>query len=349
MQGWLRCATLPRNVLTLHVALVAAFAIVVALCASSASADPVWSPPVDISSPPDRIDSLQCPSLELCVAVDGGSVFVSSDPGVDSPSWAPYANPGVGSISCPSESLCAGANLAKLFVSTNPAGGAATWTPKRLPWKLGAATQVYLNRATCRADGFCLIFDSGGRSATTRNVLADAPHWRTVWTHDPFVIATACPSPAFCVSGDGYGKLLTLSQPGTARQRWSKPQRVFEHIKFSGLACASPKLCVATGIRGDVLVSTSPARGWRTWHRSLRYRAHNLGQPSCPSAKLCVILDDAGNEIYSTNPAATKPDWHVTHVVSPPSGSYGASMSCPAVSLCVAGYIRSVMTSHQPS
>jgi hypothetical protein len=124
------------------------------------------------------------------------------------------------------------------------------------------------------------------------------------------------------------------------------------------LSCPSRSLCVVTDY-GSVITSTRPAAGRRAWHHARASSVYSLGAISCPSARLCLALGSglvpahpttelAISEFASHNPAGGASAWHGRRI---PGGGINnlTTISCPSVSLCVAGdSVGHVLTTTNP-
>ena len=132
---------------------------------------------------------------------------------------------------------------------------------------------------------------------------------------------------------------------------------------FQAISCPSRSFCAAVDNAGYVFTSTRPAVGAAGWSAAQISRPNDLTAISCPSAALCVAVNYNGEAIVSTNPTGGAGAWHATTIDSGlctgphPCRSIGRlgerqldAISCPAVSLCVAGdWEGNVITSTDPA
>src|SRR3954452_3844764 len=117
-----------------------ALACMLALLAGYASPSPgaspfSWSPPDLIDEQPPfantkEVFSVACPSVSLCVAVDGGGqASTSTNPTGGRAAWNTKAvdSSSLYGVSCPSTTLCVATGNGRVATSTNPTGDASAW------------------------------------------------------------------------------------------------------------------------------------------------------------------------------------------------------------------------------
>ena len=283
----------------------------------TASGSPWKATPVDTSV----LNEISCPSASLCAAVDNdGNLVTSTDPSGGPGAWSAPLTVGKGlvTVSCPSAALCVAlARDGAALISTDPTGGASAWAPDgALP--VGEGNGNYLS---CPSVSLCVdMADTNTVTAATTDPMTDK-----AWTTTAIASGNPGGPPPF--------DALT-----------------------GGLSCPSVNLCVAVDGAGDAIVSTDPAGPAPTWTVT-PIDAQPLVGVSCPSAGLCVAIDRQGGTVTSTNPGIA---WSPTVNIDPnggllpggrplvalgldggnvlgSAGSPGlASVSCPAVTLCVA-------------
>jgi hypothetical protein len=210
------------------------------------------------------ITAIACPSVSLCVAVDGnGYVLTSTDPSAGAPAWtvAPVdVTPGqynaLGPLSCPSVSLCVAADFTgNMIVSTRPMGGTSTWN--LIP--VESNTYGFLTDLSCPAKSLCV-------GVTDYDVVASRTPTAT-WTMFPVdrppnpMAPTAlalshvtCPSVSLCIAIDGNGRTITSSRPTRGARAWKRTQ--VDNYGLSDLACPTESLCIAADDHGNVLVGS---------------------------------------------------------------------------------------------
>ena len=196
--------------------------------------------------------------------------------------------------------------------------------------------------------------------------------WRHPLLVDPpgQLTRIACSSAMLCVAADESGNVVTSTDPAGGAAAWN-----LAHVdnnqgcdpgacSFQAISCPSTSFCAALDNgAGYVFTSTDPTAGAAGWS-GVRISAPNtLAALSCPSITLCVAVDYHGSAITSTSPTAGAGTWHTATIDSGPCTagvchSIGKgpperqldTISCPSVSLCVAGdWDGDVVTSTNPT
>lgn len=139
----------------------------------------------------------------------------------------------------------------------------------------------------------------------------------------------------------------TLPSPALAASplSWSAPVLPAGVDGVGHIACPSTALCVGPATFYDsgtstteskVVSSTNPTGGAGAWSLSTFTDPNlQLGQISCASSSLCVMGEDYyGSILASTDPTGGATAWTSTALGS---GYSPQGLSCPTVSLCVAG------------
>jgi hypothetical protein len=139
------------------------------------------------------------------------------------PASYPYA---LLDVSCPSLSLCVAIDGAgDIFASTHPTGGAATWKLTRLPGGRASPDSADAYGAvSCTSRTLCVTVGNGDAEVPT-DPTARAPRWQTGFT-DPDGGTTdgsnpmtdvSCPTAALCVAVDSDFNVLTSTTPAFAQ------------------------------------------------------------------------------------------------------------------------------------
>jgi len=120
---------------------------------------------------------------------------------------------------------------------------------------------------------------------------------------------------------------------------WSAPVLPAGVQGVGDLSCPSTTLCIGpgVGVSSSVVVSSSnPTGGAGAWSvNDFTDPNFQLAQISCASESLCVIGEDFyGEMLGSTNPTGGASTWTATPLGT---GYSPKGLSCPMVSLCVAG------------
>ncbi len=300
----------PRCSLTLPAALALLCAACVWACALAAPAPAgaapslTWSAAAEIDGG-QALSAISCPSLGLCVAVDGaGRALVSTRPGVaGGASWsAPFAIDGstaLTSISCASTSMCVALDgEGHAVTSTHPAvAGSASWSAPS-----AAGTPAGLTSISCASATLCAAVDGEGHVAvsTEPNAGASAWHKRLI---DPGLglVAVSCFAPASCVAIDSAGN--AFASPNAA-------------------AVASPGAAVGTGA---------------TWSSTAFDPFGAPAAVSCAASGLCVALDGSGYAFASDNATAAPPAWAPSGIdLQPATALKGISCVTEGAGLCAA-------------
>jgi hypothetical protein len=272
---------------------------------------------------------VSCPSVSLCVAVNGtGDVITSTDPTAGAGAWHSEtvdAGAEFGTVSCPSPSLCLAfdsANRGEVFISTNPAGGAGSWKSTTVG---GADVLV---SASCPSVSLCVAFDTAGDIVTSTDPTGGDAAW-AVSAPPVSLTALSCPTVSLCVAVDSGGTVLTSADPAGGSSTWATTEFANPNA-FADVSCPSASLCVAVAFEGDVATSKHPNGGSAAW-TSLHVDGGNpLVGVSCASESLCAAVDGFGNVVTSSRPAAG--GWTTRDIGD--SGVNG--VACPSTSLCIA-------------
>jgi hypothetical protein len=119
-------------------------------------------------------------------------------------------------------------------------------------------------------------------------------------------------------------------------------------LSITAIACPSASLCVAGDQAGNILSSTNPTAGANAWS-SAGVLTDSSGGVSCASMSLCAAVGSS-SVVTATDPSAGASAWTTATLNGYPSLSV---ISCPSVSLCVAGgggpTILTILTSTDPT
>lgn len=258
-----------------------------------------WSQPTGLSSAAGEPDSVSCPTVTFCMAVDArdSSAFVfngstwSSAPGINDPVQDTLM--GMASVSCPSPSFCAAVdNGANVFTFDG-----TSWSP---------ATTVdpgnELSTVSCPSARFCAAVDYGPDVVTFNGA-----SWTKPSAIDPggYLQAVSCASAAFCVAIDRKGNALTFNG-----STWSAPVNTDPNglsmgeggISWPVVSCPASDFCaVVDGGGGNVV--TFDGSTWTAPVNIDSKAANSVSGPvlmflmsvSCLSATFCVAGDSIGD------------------------------------------------------
>jgi hypothetical protein len=163
------------------------------------------------------LNSISCPSPNLCVAADSNdNVLTATDPLGGASAWTRtrinQSMFGLSAVSCPSVSLCLLVDQGgDVFRSATPAGGIAAWEQAQRPSD-SFSTIACPDVTFCALAGLNNVYGLS-TPATSLAGLATAAIDAT-----NYVNALACPSTALCLAGDSAGNVLigTPSPPPSA-------------------------------------------------------------------------------------------------------------------------------------
>jgi hypothetical protein len=297
----------PRRPLALPAVLALLCAVCVWTCALAAPAGAApslnWSAAAEIDSG-QALSAISCPSLGLCVAVDGGGrAVVSTQPGVaGSASWsAPFAidgTTGLTSITCASPSQCVAMDgEGHAVLSTHPAvAESASWSAPFAAGGIAGLTSV-----SCISATLCAAVDGEGHVAVSTEPAAGASAWHKRLI-DPGLglVAVSCFAPASCVAIDSAGNAFASSN-------------------------------VAAAVAGG-----TPGSG-ATWSSTA---FDVFGAPtaiSCAATGLCVAIDSTGYAFASDDATAAPPTWATSGIdIQPATALRGVSCVTEGPGLCAA-------------
>lgn len=147
--------------------------------------------------------------------------------------------------------------------------------------------------------------------------------------------AVSCASVSLCVAVDGYGNVITSTNPTGGASTWS--QANVESMIVGGLSvlqgvsCPSASFCVATEHLGSVFTSTDPTGGASAWTQTKIFSIFGPDGVSCASTTLCAAFFDTALTT-SSNPTGPPTAWSDGFT----DGHNFGGVSCPSTSLCVA-------------
>lgn len=323
--------------------------------AATTSPGPVlWTVPADVDAGP--IDSVSCPSLGLCVAVDrAGNVLWSTHPTGGARAWSAAPVDGANeltSVSCPATTLCVAVDAAgDVVTSENPTGGAAAWAVAKIDSSTTAnntdnAGSVLLRGVSCPSTSLCVAVDAAGNVLASTTPTGGSTTWTI--THadtnrsygcgrgglacQPPLVGIACPSTALCAAVDFSGNVLTTHTP-TALGAWPSVSAAGGGLRsLWGISCPTVGFCATVDGTGGQVITFNPAAPGLRQSRPLPANAYRIW---CQSASLCQASAQPKGGLSSVlgsyNPGARTPIW-----TSSPLGAVNA-IACPSPSVCIAG------------
>ncbi len=323
--------------------------------AATSSPGPVlWTVPSAVDDAP--IDSVSCPSLGLCVAVDRtGGVLWSANPTGGRRAWFAAGVDGateLTSVSCPATTLCVAVDAAgNVVTSESPTAGAGAWAVSKVDSSPASsnsdnAGSVRLRGVSCPSISLCVAVDAAGNVLSSTNPAGGPTAWTL--THadtnrsygcgggglacQPPLVGISCPSTLLCAAVDFSGNVLTTRTP-TAPGAWTS---VSAHPgalgSLWGISCPTLGFCATVDGTGGQAITFNPATPGLQQAHSLPANAYGIW---CRSASLCQASAQPrgglSSVVGSYNPGARKPTW-----TSSPLGAVNA-IACPSPSVCIAG------------
>jgi hypothetical protein len=201
---------------------------------------------------------------------------------------------------------------------------------------------------SCSSTSFCLAVSGAGVYVRWNGSAWSAPA-RLPTGPTSGRSALSCASPALCLLADG-GQDGTTGVSTTKYavwdgERWSTPQAL-ENIDLSSVSCISASFCLglgqATTPHANQISATDIASVWsgRSWSRpaDLGDAIGPVGDVSCHTARFCLAVGGyhaSGDEFATWN--GTRWSAESADRTGTGTGPTGfESVSCPAISLCVA-------------
>ena len=221
-----------------------------------------WSQPAGLSSAAGQPDSVSCPTVSFCVAVDAddSAVFLFNGrtwrpaPSINDP--APSTRTGMASVSCSSPTFCAAVDYGPDAVTFNGTSGGK-------PAAIDPGG--YLQAVSCASARFCVAIDRRGNAFTfngstwSRPVNAD-PNGLSMGEGGISWPVVSCPASNFCSAVDGAGGNVVTFNGST----WSAPVTVDSQaaksasepvLKFlMSVSCPSARFCAAGNSTGDAFI-----------------------------------------------------------------------------------------------
>jgi hypothetical protein len=258
-----------------------------------------WSRPTGLSSAAGEPDSVSCPTVSFCMAVDArdSSAFLfngstwSSAPRINDP--VSDTQMGMASVSCSSPTFCAVVDNSSNAFTFN----GTSWSP---------ATAIdpgnELSTVSCPSVSFCAAVDYGPNVVTFNGTSWSKP---SAIDQGSYLQAVSCASASFCVAIDRKGNALTFN--GSA---WSAPVNADPNgltmgeggISWPVVSCPTSDFCAAVdGASGNVV--TFDGSTWTAPVNVDSKAAKSVSGPvliflmsvSCRSAAFCVAGDSTGD------------------------------------------------------
>jgi hypothetical protein len=318
------------------------------------SAGPVlWTAPGGIDTQP--IDSIACPSVTLCVAVDrGGDVLWSTDPAGGPGRWAAADVDGrleLTSVSCPTTTLCVAVDAAgNVVVSQDPGAGGSSWAVAKVDVSTTQnntdnAGSVLVRGVSCPSTTLCVAVDAAGNALVSTAPAGGATAWTTTHidtnasfgctatglTCQPPLVGVSCLSIALCTAVDFSGNVLTTTGPAGTVPWTSTPTAGGGLSSLWGISCPVIGFCATVDGDAGRAITLNPANPAAQTSRSLPYSLYGIW---CQSRSLCLASAETRGGISgllgSFDPAAPASTWSLSSL-----GGVNA-VACPSASMCLA-------------
>lgn len=284
--------------------------------------DPPYSdPPASYTYP---LLDVSCPSLSLCVAIDGaGDMFASKYPAGGAAEWkrttlsgdrgSPDFADAYGVVSCVSRALCVAVGTGAAEVSTDPTARSPHWATRDIDPDGGSTDGSNpMTDVSCPTVALCVAVDSDFNVLTSTTPALASPPWIFSYLYYGEGNATyvSCPSVTLCVAVDNVVELFTTTTPASPP---TEPQDGATNWNLTtgatpndptAITCRSTSLCVVVG-DGALTTSTNPTGGAQAWTYTRVHDPHPLTDVSCGSTSRCIAVDDAGNILLGTRRASS--------------------------------------------
>ena len=290
----------------------------------------------------EYIDSLDCPSVGLCVAQVGGAsagIYYATNPTGGVGAWTRSMPPHgelkeVTGVACASTTLCVGGLFDSLVSTTTPTTETASWATTSLPAAHG------LGHISCSSSTFCAALENDGVNNTGNIWTSTDPSQEgATWSRAEVDTAgtlnaiSCAPGTTLCVAVDDFGDVFTSTEPAGGASKWTKT--ALSGVDFpSSISCPTSSFCAMVDQAGHVITSTSPTTG--SWSVSSPLTGNPvLASISCPSGAFCAASELSGAHVFtSAHPTGGPSEWTSTELEG---ASYVNGIACASASLCVTG------------
>jgi hypothetical protein len=283
------------------------------------------------ADPGHSLSAVSCPTVGLCVAVDGAGNVVFTTAPTSAGAWtlvSPAVDSGhsLTSVSCPTASLCFAAdNHGSVFSSATPSANSG-WTSE----SVDGTTQI--NAISCPAASLCVAVDNSGAVR-----YSSTPGTASSWTGSTIdsghrLTAVSCPTTSLCAAVDNAGQVLVSTNPASGG--WGTALMISSTAPaLTAISCTSTALCVATAGDGSVHASANASAPTPTWSNTAADSPTQLNAASCSDVGVCVLGDQNGSALSSDTPTGAPPNWISASI---DSGHALDAVSCISAGLCVA-------------
>lgn len=233
------------------------------------------------------LESIACPSVAECVAVDVNGLEYTFDPRSPGAPRDAYIDPAdnggysLNSVACPSTTRCTAVDSIAaqlMFNPLSPSGAKDVQVDTR-------NSSVELDSVACPSTRQCTAVDSQGYAVTFNPTSQKAFLKAVVIERGQFLNGVVCPATSQCTAVDRHGNEITFDPKSPHPHRAS-----IDTYGLNGIACPSLRFCVAVDRHGRA-VAGDPGHHWTTSRLSSSAR---LEAVACRSSSECVVVDSAG-------------------------------------------------------
>lgn len=273
------------------------------------------------------LDSVACPSISQCTAVDGRGAEVTFNPASPGTPTPVVIDPGakLADVACPSASQCTAVDFSGAEVTFNPTAP-GTPTPVKVDSGGGLFAVACPSVSQCTAVGGTAT--PAPVEVTFNPTAPGTPVPFTFNTPGGFLTVIACPTSSQCTAADNSGHLVTFNpaSPASATPaQWST-----DAVAMNALVCLSTSECVGTlYFREFVFNPTAPGMPAMTLIDEASATGV-VGGLARPSATLCVGTDGNVDALVFSPVSPSKP---TPRVLSTHSTTKSA-VACPSLSQC---------------
>ena len=218
----------------------------------------------------DPILGLSCPTLNLCVAVDGeGHVATATEPTSWTSSTSPWVTevpdedaywPPGGGLSCTTTAFCAfGGTDWDIWTTSDPAG---SWFHDE---SVDDFTNV-ISGVTCLTATECVAVDANGGVLMSGNAqceLAKVLARSATYSQN----ALDCATDGFCVALNQQGDAVSFRRDANTEDASWQPAQIGDNAFPEAVSCAGPTLCAGINEGGGIATSADTGAGdWECCH-----------------------------------------------------------------------------------
>ncbi len=167
------------------------------------------------------------------------------------------------SISCPSIHLCVAVdyrgNVASSIHPARKHSWKVTHVDTTSPIVAGVGPQSSFYAISCPTRRLCVALDNGGNIFTSTHPTGPASAWKHVHVGNYFSSSTlSCASASLCVAIDELGNVVESTNPAGSKRAWTAIHIDGDNT-LTSISCPTAKLCFASDTSGNILVGRARA------------------------------------------------------------------------------------------